>query len=244
MLPDPSKQTSCKSCSFAVYEEKTQTDCLHNRISKFKEDVIAAYDDDKEFFVINRKCNFYRHKDWNDGKPEIDKAVKESSISFDLLIDCDNITESYITKIISQLKCLNYPINRLKIVLYHSHLLEQNKRTLISQIYQNFPQITASMFFDKKLFLYEFLMRTKNRFHILIDANNIDQISSAIYEINNAINTELLRCTVFKFKDSCAILNSLYKMVSFYIESGEYVDIVEKVVDESKQQGLYIEKDT
>ena len=45
--------TPCKSCVFALYEDKTQTDCGLNYISKYRQkdnvEVLEAYDNDKEF---------------------------------------------------------------------------------------------------------------------------------------------------------------------------------------------------
>tara|TARA_B100001564_G_scaffold331800_1_gene318140 strand:+ start:610 stop:1377 length:768 start_codon:yes stop_codon:yes gene_type:complete len=56
--------TSCKQCKFAIYEEDTQTGCLLGRIDNFQKckDAIVteSMDDDKEFYTINRACNYFR----------------------------------------------------------------------------------------------------------------------------------------------------------------------------------------
>jgi hypothetical protein len=60
-------QTPCKNCGFAVYEEDTQTGCYLGVIDKFRAvgtEIIEAYDHEKEFFVIDRKCLFGRNKKW------------------------------------------------------------------------------------------------------------------------------------------------------------------------------------
>lgn len=44
--------TSCKDCKFAVWNGITQTACQFELLDKYKE-VVPAYDEDKEFFVIN-----------------------------------------------------------------------------------------------------------------------------------------------------------------------------------------------
>lgn len=52
--------TSCKDCPLATYEGKTQVGCRLDRVKAFARtaEVIEAYDEDKEFFVINdRVCN-------------------------------------------------------------------------------------------------------------------------------------------------------------------------------------------
>lgn len=51
--------TVCKDCCFAIYQDKTQKGCALNRLEKFE--VIEAYDEDKEFFIVNgRQCNTMR----------------------------------------------------------------------------------------------------------------------------------------------------------------------------------------
>jgi len=66
--PKQSKvQTSCKDCIFAVYEDKTQIGCeANNRLEKYRHQgrVTDAYDDDKEFSVIDSICVFCKNKDW------------------------------------------------------------------------------------------------------------------------------------------------------------------------------------
>jgi hypothetical protein len=56
--------TCCKRCVFAQYEEKTQTGCLLNYIDKYKNigsEILEAYDEDLEFYIINnKKCLGYR----------------------------------------------------------------------------------------------------------------------------------------------------------------------------------------
>lgn len=84
----------CKNCVFAVYEEDTQTSCKHDRIRLFEEigaEIIEAYDNDKEFFVIkNRKCNLYREPAWGKQYPKRkwkEQARKEIVFPFDLIIE-------------------------------------------------------------------------------------------------------------------------------------------------------------
>lgn len=56
-----SLHTSCKNCAFAEYNGKTQTGCYVNMIEHYKNseskdvEVIEAYDEEKDFFIINNK---------------------------------------------------------------------------------------------------------------------------------------------------------------------------------------------
>ena len=60
--------TSCKNCYFAEYKGNTQTGCSLDRLEKYKNikaTVIEAYDDNKEFYVIQDKiCVYYRNHEF------------------------------------------------------------------------------------------------------------------------------------------------------------------------------------
>lgn len=60
--------TSCKDCIFAIYEGITQTGCKTGELDKMRDhgiQILEAYDNDKEFFVINKtKCLYNRPKEW------------------------------------------------------------------------------------------------------------------------------------------------------------------------------------
>lgn len=62
--------TSCKNCIFADYNGKIQDGCHKSALAKYKQlgnKIIEVYDDDKEFFVIEkRKCIHYRPPSWID----------------------------------------------------------------------------------------------------------------------------------------------------------------------------------
>lgn len=64
--------TPCKSCIFAIYDNKTQTGCELNKIEKYRAiglQILDVYDDDKEFFVINKKkCLYFRDQSWYNKK--------------------------------------------------------------------------------------------------------------------------------------------------------------------------------
>lgn len=56
--------TSCRNCVFAEYEDKTQVGCRLDMLEKYDE-VLEAYDEEKEFFVINNMfCRRKRSEQW------------------------------------------------------------------------------------------------------------------------------------------------------------------------------------
>ena len=87
--------TSCKECVFAMYVGDTQMDCSLGRLERFGKSgavVIESYDDDKEFFVIERFCNTYRPEDWEPKYKKLtkeDSALRESQATFDFVVIYD-----------------------------------------------------------------------------------------------------------------------------------------------------------
>lgn len=86
-------QTSCRNCGFARYEGKTQTDCALGRIEKYRGkgvEVVEAYDEEKEFFLIkDRICRYCRPPEWvdkNAGKDLVRVATEENSLRLEIVI--------------------------------------------------------------------------------------------------------------------------------------------------------------
>jgi hypothetical protein len=71
--------TPCKNCVFAKYDGKTQTDCHLDMTTKFSSkgiEIIKAYDEEKEFDIINgKKCYGYR-----ENKYFVSRGLEEADI--------------------------------------------------------------------------------------------------------------------------------------------------------------------
>lgn len=64
-------QAVCRDCSFAVYDDQTQTGCKLNKLDKFRErgaDITEAYDETgRNFFIVeDRFCVFWRENGWEE----------------------------------------------------------------------------------------------------------------------------------------------------------------------------------
>lgn len=87
--------TSCKDCKFATFNNKAQTGCLFNLIDAYKEagiGVIEAYDEDKEFLVIDRICMYSRHKSADVSTEDVLQQIK---IRYQVVIILDNDLEKF-----------------------------------------------------------------------------------------------------------------------------------------------------
>lgn len=76
--------TSCKDCCFTICEDGTQTGCDLDKLDTFKE-VIEAYDDDGEFYIIKDEvCSYRREQKWKElaGEEWAEKLYREMKPTF------------------------------------------------------------------------------------------------------------------------------------------------------------------
>lgn len=103
--------TSCKNCIFAEYEGDRQISCNLGKIEKYKNtgaEIIEAYDNEKEFYVINKRiCSTCRNTEWgNKSSPDKwkERLDKEIEIKYGIIVlnkDDINIDET-IQSIVAQ----------------------------------------------------------------------------------------------------------------------------------------------
>lgn len=231
-------RTNCKECIFAIYNGDEQTGCEDSRIEKYGSDVVAAYDNEKKFFVIDRVCTLYRNSTWNSGLKDIKKAKEEVSATFDILIDCTKISEdmaSYIKNLISK----NNNLNTIKL-FYYGEISKPQKNCINNIFYDNIDKIELSVTFDKIDYIYQKIAKSKNLFHIVIDENNYIDVDKFIDLINYTINEELKRGVIFKSNDKVAISNLACKLVFPYLYL-DYDNNYPKMEQTIKDGNLYIE---
>lgn len=90
--------TACKNCIFANYQDITQIGCKINELDKLRNnniEILDAYDEEKEFYVINaNKCFKYRTSHWNGSslslREQQKKISKEISIKYHAIIFANN----------------------------------------------------------------------------------------------------------------------------------------------------------
>lgn len=230
-------QTSCKDCIFALYDGTTQVGCEDNRIEKFEDDIVEAYDNDKEFFVINRLCTLYRTSAWNNGIKDLEKAKKESYISCDILIDCNNINENmaaYLNKIIPKLSTKN----KIKIFCLQNATISTKEMT--KNLFYNHPSLLMSMCTDKTEYTYLNIMKASSMFHIILDETNYEDVDCFIEHMNNHINEKMQKALIFKHDNKIAMLSLACRILypTLYLNyDNEYPEIEKQI----KNSNLYIE---
>ena len=102
LRPQEMVNTICKNCIFAKYDGITQVDCKLDKIQTYKKhgiNVKEAYDEDKEFFVLeNKRCMFERSKNWKHYKEDTAKQldiINKEIFPYGVIIinTCDNLSK-------------------------------------------------------------------------------------------------------------------------------------------------------
>lgn len=122
--------TPCKNCSFAVYEEKTQTDCLLGLLEKFKSseiEILEVYDEDKEFFVINnKKCVGYKEEKYFENRNLSQATIGEKAdyvqsqlyIKYSIVINLKKYDPKELKKLAEKISDLTISPETLHIIRY------------------------------------------------------------------------------------------------------------------------------
>jgi hypothetical protein len=237
-------KTNCKNCIFAKYDGNTQIDCVHDRINKFKQlsdnndavqYVVEAYDEENEFFVINRLCTLYRDKNiWNNGIADKEKALEEVKITFDILINCNNLDDNYyayIKKVMAS--AVLYNIQKFNFYLYHDQSLDKDSRKKILTLLNISPKCNLSVFYEKDIFEHNILCQTRNSYNVMIDYDH--RVNCDIfYILNNIINNDLKKILVVKNKENYLISNLSYKIQTSGKTKVDIKQIINNIIEYSK----------
>jgi hypothetical protein len=225
--------TPCKDCVFAKYENNTQIDCELDYISKYKNkniEVLEAYDDNKEFYIINgKKCIGYRENKWFDQfdlkdasiEDKIKKFHKLNSLDYLLIIDLKNIDLEQLESILDQTNKLDIKPQKLTIVRYADN--------------QKFPYEILKNLLDKYVKEYKWKIQTildpllvynsilknivslnANRFIVSITQHNND-IEKLIKHTDRVVHHDLDQFNIISNQNkNCMIFSrSLYAFEAF-----------------------------
>lgn len=92
------RNTSCKNCIFALWEEITQQGCAFDLINKFNnsgKQILECYDEEKEFYVIkDHTCMYKRPNNWIYAQHSLEdqeaQIKKEIQIRFQAIVIADD----------------------------------------------------------------------------------------------------------------------------------------------------------
>lgn len=208
MKPISAIHTSCKSCVFAIYNDDTQQSCRLDYLSTYKTndvEVLEAYDDQKNFFIINnKKCVGYREDKWftetNNGIPidniedKVQHYKKYNSLDYLLVINMENITEARLEHIFNEISrsikpskiIMVRPYDATKTLSYHTIEPILTKASIPWKIQ---TIVDDSITYDYMLHNIT-MVGNKSRFIVSINANNTN-LAHMINYTNNLVHNEL-----------------------------------------------------
>lgn len=242
--------TPCKNCVYALYNNVTQYGCSLNYIEVFKSkgiEVLEAYDEDKEFYIINnKKCIGFRTDSWfKDRKldhlsteEKIKRHYDQNYIRYLLWIDLANFqTQDDLDFIISELKNISPKPSqiifiRYKGILQDIHDYDHIKQLMTDSDLNNVPwriqtMLLANMSMEEKI--HEGVINCKNRFFVMIK-NRPEKLSKIISTANTMVSEDM---------DSFNLIaNSDKSVVIFPVSTYKYC-LYNSKIDLLKQDALY-----
>lgn len=122
--------TPCKQCVFATYDNITQIGCALNYLDKYRFnniDILEAYDEDKEFYVINgKKCLGYRENKWFEQfdlqnsslEDKIAKYNETNSLNYTAIMNLQVLSHDEFDSLCQQLANCTIKPKRLVLIRY------------------------------------------------------------------------------------------------------------------------------
>lgn len=220
--------TPCKSCVFAVYQDKTQTECALGYLQTYKEknqEILEVYDEDLAFFVINKKkCPGYREQKWFDSLQRENSTLEEkislfheyNHIDFLLIINLLHLNRNQFVDICEQISSLQISPNKIVFVRYppsaaedifpYEYLKEHIDNYLGQIVWRIQTVVDASI-------SYEFMLQNivsvnkKYRFVASISSHNED-IANIVDCANKIVVSDLGSFLILSNKDKTSLLFS------------------------------------
>lgn len=125
--------TSCKKCIFALYKDITQFGCKINKIDMWEGQdirILEAFDEEKEFYIINKKkCPYKRVPKWGAKYPKdehIERVEAEVVLQYHAIVIDNNNLEDINTTLTSLCKQEIKPKKITLIRLYGNNVFPSN----------------------------------------------------------------------------------------------------------------------
>lgn len=224
--PIHSIHTPCKKCVFAKYDGITQTDCHISYLSKYREsniEILEAYDDEKEFYIINdKKCVGYREDKWFDQFDLTDTSIEtkiktyfdNNKLHYLMVVNLKNFTIDLLNDLFTDLAKTKVPPQKIILVRYRDPSLSFNYDKIESIIKQHnisYPWRIQTML-DDSISYEEVLhnataINTKYRFIVSV-SEPTENISSIIDHANKVVHTDLNQFVVISNAKKTIIIYS------------------------------------
>ena len=233
-------KTSCRECNLAIFDDDKQTGCEAGRLKKFA-NIVHAYDDEKEFYIIDDACNYYSSSE------TLEEVVQRKKVKFGIVINVDeeNIDlEATVNSIINS----GYQPDKMSVIIVHrGNTNEDIKKAVISCL----KMLEDENILCKAVALasyadidYESFKHTAGcNYCCRVHAGQLFYPNTFAF-INNFLNITLGKSVYFsQAGDEDNNVNIiLRKVISLrYLDYGEYSAFEQGVMEESKREQLHTE---
>ena len=233
-------ETACKNCLFAVYDHKTQIGCQLGRLEKYieRDEVIEAFDDEAEFYVIQGICNTVRQTEWNNGVANIDKVMAEARPKFDVYIDSHNISQGYAEEIIQFYDDVSETDFDVNWTVMADVKLTQEERTMVAGVLRRInARVVEGV--DLNFTLTEEILKSRRAFSIMVD--DMAVLDANIFNrIDTLLNEDLRKFVYYTLNDTHAVSNLSFHIYNKNLKSMNFVDIIENIREDAEKLDLLI----
>jgi|TARA_A100001518_G_C1219078_1_gene62599 hypothetical protein len=241
-------QTSCKGCAFAIYEGNTQTGCKFGRTEKFLErgELFEAYDEEKEFFVVKRLCNLARPTEHSTEDSEVAKARDSIKPSIFISVELDDATEGDFNNFFNTMKNIDYPNDKLSIVLSQPFEATKEQRKLGTKLLCDIKNlgIKAQVVFNiaSSMREYDVFKKCEKNFSYY----SFLSIKSTLHEgmlpyIDKVLNEDMDKVVFFRLNE-IGFISSYAFLMNYGNHIGEYKEFEKEMEEEAEKLDLYKEK--
>lgn len=218
--------TSCKNCVFAKYNDLTQIDCELSYIEKYKNknvSVIEAYDEEKEFYIINnKKCLGYRENKWfsqfnlehSTLQEKINKFKELNFLQYLLMIDLKNFGGKDLENLKNQIYSCKIKPQKIVIIRYRNSIddfkYENIKNLFDKDTFKGSWRIQTMV--DESLSHEDILHNVTNinkGYRFMVDIKNPNNdLNDVVDKANQIVYEDLDQLEVVSNKDRSIILFS------------------------------------
>lgn len=218
--------TPCKKCVFAKYDGNTQKDCHLAYLDKYRAsniEIIEAYDNEKEFYIINdKKCIGYREDKWFDNLNLEDNSIETkiniyhqyNKLHYLVVVNLKNFDSDSLGDLLKQISHAEVLPQKIAMIRYRNspYSFSYDK---IEQLIKNYNinyQWRIQTMLDDSISYESVLHNTitinpKYRFIISISAP-ADNIDTLINKANTIVHKDLDQFMVLSNKEKTAVLFS------------------------------------
>ena len=238
-------QTNCKTCVFATYDGGTQVACEAGRVEKYEKQglLIEAYDNDKEFYVIDTLCNFLRPPHWNDGKADLDLAYSEVAPTHTIIIFLDGVTNESKEEILQNICDIDYDRAKIRVLLSQDGNASKRQKQIAMELFtefkckEGFAGVAIKVNLDDKFRDYDLFRSSQTSYctRVRIGTSIPKHLFS---EIHDTLNKKLTRAVVFDKSGIKTISHPL--VLASFMQHKNYEEFEKSVIEESKEHDLFI----